>query len=80
MKEATLIYPHQLFANPPTIAKGRVIYLIEETLILTHNPIHRQKLVFHKLSMDAYEARLREAGDQVNRRRIHEYPTTQNFF
>ena len=28
--EATLIYPHQLFAEHPSVQKGRAIYLIED--------------------------------------------------
>lgn len=75
---ATLIYPHQLFAAHPALAPGRPVYLIEEPLILTENPIHRQKLVFHKLTMDSYEAKLSSDGYEVIRLSIHEYPRTSD--
>tara|TARA_B100002051_G_scaffold276792_1_gene328185 strand:- start:5444 stop:6880 length:1437 start_codon:yes stop_codon:yes gene_type:complete len=67
MNEATIIYPHQLFETSPAVSLGRPIYLVEEPLILTHNPIHRQKLIFHKLTMDVYQAELEQAGYQVTR-------------
>lgn len=80
MKEATLIYPHQLFEESKALKKGRCVYLIEEALILSHNPIHRQKLLFHKLSMDAYEELLISLGYEVRRLSILEYPTTKDVF
>jgi hypothetical protein len=78
--DATVIYPHQLFEESPAVADGRRIYLVEEPLILTHNPIHRQKLMFHKLTLDAYERLLREAGHEVERLTIAEHPKTENIF
>ena len=79
MKEAVVIYPHQLFLESPALAKAAAdlpIYLVEESLILTHNPIHRQKLMLHKLSMDTYEHWLKEAGHHVIRLTIGDYPTS----
>ncbi len=67
MKEATLVYPQQIFKNSAAVAAGRVIYIIEEPLLLTKNPIHRQKLVLHKISMDAYQKSLETAGYNVIR-------------
>lgn len=80
--EASLIYPHQLFnpASHPALAPGRPVYLVEEPLILTHNPIHRHKLIFHKLTLDAYADELRAAGYNVTRLTIHAYPTTDAVF
>jgi deoxyribodipyrimidine photolyase-related protein len=80
MKEATVVYPHQLFKNSPAVSSERVIYLVEEALILTHNPIHNQKLVFHKLSLDAYQRLLEERGHEVIRLAINEYPATASIF
>ncbi|MEL6803708.1 MAG: cryptochrome/photolyase family protein, partial [Bacteroidota bacterium] len=80
MFEATVIYPHQLFSAHPAVSVGRTIYLVEESLILTRNPIHRQKLIFHKLSLDAYQAKLESGGHQVIRLTISEYPTTKTVF
>lgn len=84
MKQAVVIYPHQLFEKSPALsaitAGEAVVYLVEEPLILTHNPIHKQKLVLHKLSMDAYESTLSEAGHTVTRIKITECETTKAVF
>ncbi len=68
---ATLIFPHQLFENHPAIAEGRAIYLAEDPLIFgndSHYPIafHKQKLVLHRASMQAYTDELRDLGHHVN--------------
>ena len=80
MSEVTLIYPHQLFKQSPAIEKGRKIFLIEESLILSRNPIHNQKLIFHKLSIDAYEEQLKKNGYEVTRLTIEQYPKTVDVF
>lgn len=80
MNEATLIYPHQLFKQSPAINKGVSVYLVEEHLILTHNPVHRSRLVLHKLSMDAYQRYLEQAGYHVIRLGAAEHATTQSVF
>jgi deoxyribodipyrimidine photolyase-related protein len=80
MKEATIIYPHQLFADSPAAKGGRRIYLVEEPLILTHNPIHLQKLVFHKLSMDAYQSKLEASGHEVTRLELKDHHTSEEIF
>ena len=78
--ETTLIYPHQLFADSPAIASGRTIYLVEEPLLLTYNPIHRQRLLLHKLSLDAYQTELEASGHTVVRLAIAEHPQTTDIF
>ena len=50
------------FAGPCRGPPARRIYLVEELLLLTDNPIHREKLMFHKLSLDPFERSLRN-GD-----------------
>lgn len=80
MKEATIIYPHQLFLDSPVLVKDRAVFLVEECLLLTHNPIHRQKLQLHKLSMDAYQKDLEEKGYEVERLSIQDYPDTNSVF
>lgn len=80
MSEATLIYPHQLFFEHPALATDRVVYLIEEPLFFTENPIHRQRLMLHKLSMDTYERHLCDQGYTTIRLDIDTYPTTQSVF
>jgi deoxyribodipyrimidine photolyase-related protein len=65
MKEATLIYPHQLFAASPALAPGRPVFLVEEPLFYCEFPVHRQKLLFHYLSLRTYADELRAAGYEV---------------
>ena len=63
--EAAVIYPHQLFAQHPALAAGRLVYLVEEPLLLTHNPAHVQRLLLHRLSLRAYQRRLESQGFAV---------------
>lgn len=70
MSSATLIFPHQLFENHPAIAKGRPIYLCEDPLIFGNDPnypiaFHKQKLVLHRASMQAYAEELQSLGHRV---------------
>jgi deoxyribodipyrimidine photolyase-related protein len=80
--EVTLIYPNQLFSTTehPALAPDRPVYLVEEALILTHNPVHRAKLVLHRMTMQAYADTLRESGYDVRYIDIQTYPTTESVF
>jgi deoxyribodipyrimidine photolyase-related protein len=80
MSHATIVYPHQLCHLSPALDRTRPVYLVEESLILTNNPIHRQKLIFHKLTLDAFEQTLTTAGYHVTRLTIFEHPTTESVF
>lgn len=80
MNEATVIYPHQLIKNHPGLAQGRPIYLVEEPLLLTYNPIHRQKLLFHLDTLDYYEQYLLKKGYVVHRLLIKNYHSTSDIF
>ncbi len=62
---ATLLFPHQLFESNPALLKGRSIYLIEEVLFFKQYNFHKQKLVFHRASMKAYQLYLEGKGYQV---------------
>jgi deoxyribodipyrimidine photolyase-related protein len=68
--EATLVYPHQLLARHPGVARGRGILLIEDPLFFGNDPhwqtaMHRQKLVLHRASMKAYAGQLSASGHEV---------------
>ena len=54
MKKAILIFPHQLFENTDWIDKSAKIFLIEETLFFSQYPFHKQKILFHRSSMQFY--------------------------
>lgn len=80
MKEATLIYPHQLFKNHPGLAPGRAVFLVEEPLLLTEFPTHRQKLLLHRLSLVAYQRELSKQGFAVTLLPLTKDRTTHSTF
>ena len=55
MKEAVLIFPHQLFEEHPALASDRVVYLVEEFLFFRQYKFHKQKLLFHRSSIKFYQ-------------------------
>lgn len=64
-QEAVLIFPHQLFASHPSLQKNIPVYLVEEWLFFRQYPFHKQKLMLHRASMQAYANTLRSAGYPV---------------
>ena len=65
MKEATILFPHQLFENITTLRKDFPVYLVEEYLFFKQFNFHKQKLAFHRASMKFYEDYLLENGFKV---------------
>lgn len=61
----TLVFPHQLFEQHPAIAKNRPVLIIEELLFFKQYNFHKQKLVFHRASMKAYQRVLQSIGYEV---------------
>ena len=75
--DLTLIYPHQLFADHPSLQLGRPVVLVEDPLLFGTDPnwpgrIHRQRALLHRLSMQAYADRLSRQGFQVTIQRHHQ--------
>jgi len=66
MKEAVLIFPHQLFEVHPCLKRDREIYIIEEFLFFRQYKFHKQKLVHHRSSMKFYQNFLNSKGFVVN--------------
>jgi deoxyribodipyrimidine photolyase-related protein len=70
MKKATIIFPHQLFANHPGISREREIFLVEEQLYFSGGHLslqfHKKKLVLHRASMQAYKKKLGSQGYRVH--------------
>jgi deoxyribodipyrimidine photolyase-related protein len=77
--EATIIYPHQLFApdHHPALHPGRMVYLIEEPLFISEYGTHRQKMLLHRLSLKAYAQELTRAGYDVHYVPLNNGDTTQ---
>ena len=65
MSAASVIFPHQLFEINPLLKTSWPIYLVEEPLFFTQYKFHKQKLVFHRASMRAYQNFLNEKGYEV---------------
>jgi len=64
-KEINLIFPHQLFRNSPLLENGLHTYLIEEHLFFRQYAFHKQKIAFHRASMQYYAEELRTKGINV---------------
>ena len=65
MKEAALIFPHQLFEDNPVLKPGKVVYLTEEFLFFQQYRFHKQKITFHRASMQFYRTHLKERKFEV---------------
>ena len=63
--KVSLIFPHQLFHNHPAIDSNIPVYMIEEELFFKQFLFHKQKIVLHKASMQAYASKLREQNNIV---------------
>ena len=80
--ELTVVYPHQLFADHPSLNTGRAVALIEDPLFFGTDPqwpmqVHRQRLLLHRCSMAVYAESLRARGFTVLERRHLQAPDTQ---
>ena len=53
--ELTLIFPNQLFEYSELLQASKKVMLIEEHLFFKHFNFHKQKILFHRMSMKSYE-------------------------
>ena len=60
MKPVRIIFPHQLFKHSPLFETEGTIYLVEEFLFFKQYPFHKQKIAFHRATMQQYAAFLKE--------------------
>ncbi len=79
--DLTLVYPHQLFADHPSLSEGRPVALIEDPLYFGTDPqwpmqVHRQRLLLHRCSMTVFADSLRGRGFTVLERRHHQASDT----
>jgi deoxyribodipyrimidine photolyase-related protein len=63
MTRAALIYPHQLFADHPALAGVSQAVVVEDPLLFRQYAFHRQKLIFHRVTM-------RRFADELLRRKL----------
>lgn len=78
MKTATvtLIYPHQLLKQHPGLSQDRIVVLVEESLLFTQFRFHKQKIMFHRATMRAYQHMLEKRGYTVWYVEFHELKKT----
>lgn len=60
-----ILFPHQLFENSPLINKCDTIYLLEEYLFFKQYNFHKQKIAFHRASMQFYKSYLESKNTHV---------------
>ncbi len=65
-KEATIIFPNQLYKDNCAVHLKRPVYLVEEWHYFNQYPFHKEKLVLHRASMKFYEHYLKEQGFLVH--------------
>ena len=70
--DLSLVFPHQLFEHHPALRAGRAVALIEDPLLFGTDPrwpiqVHRQRLLLHRASMNAYAEMLQAKGFTVLR-------------
>lgn len=64
-RSIALVFPHQLFKESSLLELGVEIYIIEEFLFFKLYKFHKQKIAFHRASMQAYKAYLESNSQKV---------------
>jgi len=72
MTAVTLVFPHQLFKKHPAVVKGRRVIMVEEPLFFKQFRFHKQKLLFHRATMQNYKAFLEDRKVDVEYVEAHE--------
>ena len=62
MNTVSIVFPHQLFKEQPTLDPSIPVYLVEEWLFFRQYPFHFQKLLLHRASMQQYKNHLENKG------------------
>lgn len=65
MNRANLVFPHQLHPDLSLFKNGATVYLIEEHLFFNHYKFHKQKIAFHRATMQFYKQHLESNGIKV---------------
>ncbi len=60
-----LVLPHQLFEANPALVQVEKVVLVEEYLLFQHYAFHKQKLAFHRASMNFYASWLKNRHYRV---------------
>ena len=65
MQSLNLIFPNQLFEDSPLYSNGNLCVLVEHDLFFKQYKFHKQKLAFHRASMQSLKVFLEEKGLKV---------------
>ena len=66
MKESTaIIFPNQLFEQSEMVEQCKDFIIVEEYLFFNQFKFHKQKILFHRISMKKYESYLLSKGKNV---------------
>ena len=66
MNSVNIIFPNQLFKHSDLLGNTFPVYLVEEYLFFNHYQFHKQKLAFHRASMQFYISHLQDLGKTVH--------------
>ena len=66
MNSVNIIFPNQLFKHSDLLNNTYPVFLVEEYLFFNHYQFHKQKLAFHRASMQFYKSYLQDLGKTVN--------------
>lgn len=85
MQDVALIYPHQLFEDVSHFDGVDTLYVIEDPLYFGTDPefelsFHKQKLVFHRATMQRYCDTLKQAGYRVVYVAFDDLRTSEDIF
>lgn len=56
--DISLIFPNQIFKESDLLNESKKIYLIEEYLFFKQYKFHKQKILFHRMTMKSYHSYL----------------------
>ena len=56
--DISLIFPNQIFKESDLLNESKKIYLIEEYLFFKQYKFHKQKILFHRMTMKSYQSYL----------------------
>jgi deoxyribodipyrimidine photolyase-related protein len=66
MASINIVFPHQLHEDLSSFTQSDTYYLVEEHLFFRAFNFHKQKIAFHRASMQYYKDYLTETGARVN--------------
>ena len=64
--DISIIFPNQIFEKSKLLDESTRIYLIEEYLFFNQFKFHKQKILFHRMTMKSYERFLQKNSFNIN--------------